>query len=190
MTFPGTAAGIPGRAAAILALAVAACTVFQEEEPPPPCPRVSILGDAATLTKFRPGPGRDLTDVLYEGVVTNVTGRCAYANGGKGANPTVSMDVALVIEAARGPANRDGRAAFPYFVGITDSSRNVLNKERFNVRVVFPGNRTRLVITDDPVNLEIPVKAGQSGRDFTIFVGFQLSREDLEYHRRARRPIR
>ena len=164
--------------------------MFQKEEPPPPCPRVSILGDAATLTKFRPGPGRDLTDVLYEGVVTGVTGRCAYANDGKRANRALSIKVALVIEAARGPANRDGRAAFPYFVGITDSSRNVLNKERFNVRVVFPGNRTRLVITDDPVNLEIPVKAGQSGRDFTIFVGFQLSREDLEYNRRARKPIR
>lgn len=164
--------------------------MFQKEEPPPPCPRISILGDAATITKFRPGPGRDLTDVLYEGVVTNVTGRCTYANGGKGANRALSMKVVLVIEAARGPANRDGRAAFSYFVGITDSSRNVLNKERFNVRMLFPGNRTRLVITDNPVTLEIPVKAGQSGRDFTIFVGFQLSREDLEYNRRARKPIR
>jgi hypothetical protein len=181
---------MPGRAAAILVLTVAACTMFQEEEPPPPCPRISIRGDAATITKFRPGPGRDLTDVLYEGVVTNVTGRCTYANGGKGANRALSMKVVLVIEAARGPANRDGRAAFSYFVGITDSSRNVLNKERFNVRMLFPGNRTRLVITDDPVTLEIPVKAGQSGRDFTIFVGFQLSREDLEYNRRARKPIR
>ena len=127
MTSPGTAAGIRGRAAAILVLAVSACTVFEEERPPPPCPRVSILGDTAAITKFRPGPGRDLTDVLYEGVVTNVTGRCTYANGGKGANPTLSMDVALVIEARRGPANRDGRAMFAYFVSITDSSRNVLN---------------------------------------------------------------
>ena len=190
MTFPGTAAAIPGRAAAILLLAVAACTVFQEEEPPPPCPRISILGDAATLTKFRPGPGRDLTDVLYEGVVSGVTGSCAYASAGKRANRALSMKVSLVIEAARGPANRDGRAAFPYFVGITDSSRNVLNKQRFNITVVFPGNRTRLVVTDTPVVLEIPMKAGQSWQDFDIFVGFQLSRAELEYNRRARRFVR
>ena len=190
MTVLGTTAGIPGRAAAILLLAVAACTVFQEEEPPPSCPRISILGDAATLTKFRPGPGRDLTDVLYEGVVSGVTGSCAYANDGKRANRALSMKVALVIEAARGPANRDGRAAFPYFVGITDSSRNVLNKQRFNVTAVFPGNRARLVVTDNPVALEIPVKAGQSGQDFEIFVGFQLSRAELEYNRRARRSVR
>ena len=187
MTFPGTAAGVAGRAAAILVFAVTACTVFQEEEPPPPCPRISILGDAATLTRFRPGPGRDLTDVLYEGVVTGVTGSCAYADDGKMA---LSMKVSLVIEAARGPANRDGRAPFPYFVGITDSSRNVLNKQRFNVTVVFPGNRTRLVVTDNPVVLEIPMKAGQSWQDFDIFVGFQLSRAELEYNRRARRSVR
>ncbi len=190
MTFPGTAAGIPGRAAAILALAVAACTVFQEEEPPPPCPRISILGDAATLTRFRPGPGRDLTDVLYEGVVTGVTGSCAYGNAGKSANRGLSMKVALVIEAARGPANRDGRAAFSYFVGITDSSRKVLNKQRFSVTVVFPGHRTRIVVTDNPVALEIPMKAGQSGQDFEVFIGFQLSRTELEYNRRARKSVR
>ncbi len=190
MTFPGTAAGIPGRAAVILALAVSACTMFREEEPPPPSPRISILGDAATLTRFRPGPGRDLTDVLYEGVVTGVTGSCAYANDGKRANGALSMKIALVIKAARGPANRDGRAAFPYFVGITDSSRNVLNKQRFSVTVVFPGNRARLVVTDNPVALEIPVKAGQSAQDFEIFVGFQLSLEELEYNRRARRSVR
>ena len=190
MTFPGTAAAIPGRPAAILLLAVAACTVFQEEEPPPPCPRISILGDAATLTKFRPGPGKDLTDVLYEGVVSGVNGSCVYANDGKRASGALSMKVSLVIEAARGPANRDGRAAFPYFVGITDSSRNVLNKQRFNITVVFPGNRTRLVVTDYPVVLEIPMKAGQSWQDFDIFVGFQLSRAELEYNRRARRFVR
>jgi hypothetical protein len=164
--------------------------MFQEEEPPPPCPRISILGAAATLSKFRPGPGRDLIDVLYEGVLTNVTGSCAYADGGKRANRTLSMEVALVVTAARGPANRDGRATFPYFVGITDSSRNVLNKQRFSVTVTFPGNRNRLVITDNPVTLEIPVKAGQGGQDFQIFVGFQLSREELEYNRRARGTIR
>lgn len=187
MTFPGTAAGVAGRAAAILVFAVTACTVFQEEEPPPPCPRISVLGDAGTLTRFRPGPGRDLTDVLYEGVVTGVTGSCAYADDGKRA---LSMKISLVIEAARGPANRDGRAAFPYFVGITDSARNVLNKQRFSVTVVFPGNRTRLVVTDNPVALEIPVKAGRAGQDFEIFVGFQLSRPELEYNRRARRSVR
>lgn len=187
MRFPGTAAGIAGRAAAILVFAVTACTVFQAEEPPPACPRISILGDAATLTRFRPGPGRDLTDVLYEGVVTGVNGSCAYADDGKRA---LSMKVSLVIEAARGPAMRDGRAAFPYFVGITDLSRNVLNKQRFSVTVVFPGNRTRLVVTDNPVALEIPVKAGRGGQDFEVFVGFQLSRPELEYNRRARRSIR
>lgn len=190
MTFPGTTAGIPGRAAAILVLAVSGCTMFEEEEPPPPCPRISILGDASTLTRFRPGPGRDLTDVLYEGVVSRVSGTCVYADDGKGADRALSMKVTVVIEAARGPANRDGRAAFPYFVGITDSLRNVLNKQRFSVTMVFPGNRTRLVITDNPVVLEIPVKAGQSGQDFEIFVGFQLSRADLDYNRRARRSVR
>ena len=190
MTSPLTTVGIPVRAAAIVLLGVAGCTVFQEEEPPPPCPRVSILGDAAALTKFRPGPGRDLTDVLYEGVVSGVTGSCAYADDGKRANRALSMKVALVIEAARGPANRDGRAPFPYFVGITDSSRNVLNKQRFSVTVVFPGNRTRLVVTDTPVVLEIPVKAGQSRQDLTVVVGFQLSRAELEYNRRARRSVR
>ena len=45
------------------------------------------------------------------------------------------------------------------------------------------GNRTRLVYEDQPVVLSIPLKAGAIGPDFLVYVGFQLSPEELQYNR-------
>ena len=38
-----------------------------EQKAPPPCPPVYIMSDAAKITKYHSGSGRDLTDVEMEG---------------------------------------------------------------------------------------------------------------------------
>ena len=91
-----------------------------------------------------------------------------------------------MIGAQRGAADRERRATFTYFIAVTDQKKTVLNKNAFDAKVEFPGNRSRVTLTDAAVNLNIPLKAGQSGSDFQIIVGFQMSREEMEFNRRAR----
>ena len=176
--------------AAVVA-SIGGCALFGGEEVPPPCPRVSVLSEAASVTRFADGPGRDLIDVDFQGELTDVLSACVHdvADDGSG---TIIVELAAELLAARGPANRDREAQFDYFVTVTSASGRILNKETFGLTVTFPGNRTRLTLLDDdpPVSLTLPMAPNQRVDDYRVLVGFQLSREELEYNRRRRRTLR
>lgn len=156
--------------------------------PQPPCPPSSVLDDAATVTKFREGPGRDFIDVVAEGKISGYGGGCHYDFDMKTGEALLTVEVAVEFEAQRGSADKDRKAKFDYFVSIADKEQNILNKGVFNVDIDFPDNRTRRNVTDDnpPVVLEIKLKPEQVGKDFHIFIGFQLSESELEFNRRQR----
>lgn len=164
-------------------LLVSACGLFGQEEKAPPCPQVSVLADASVLTKFQNGPGRDLVDVDYQGKIADIQPSCVYElNDADEGTVEVSVEVRVVAE--RGIANKTRRADFTYFVTVTDPNRNILSKESFNVSAEFPGNRTRVGVIDTPVALKIPIRKGKGASSYDVFVGFQLSREQLEFNRR------
>lgn len=169
-----------------LAALLSACGLFFKKEPPPgPCSRAMILGDAQQLVQFRDGPGRDILDMSYSGHLTRVYADCVY-DMNKDRTGVMAVKVYVAIEAERGPANRDRIARYRYFVTLTDAKREPVAKNVFELTATFPGNVARVVLTDDTVEMKVPIRAGQSGHEFTIFVGFQLSDDQLEFNRRAR----
>jgi hypothetical protein len=177
-------------AAAVL-LAVAGCGSTADSKRPLPCPRVSVLDDAAALTRFAAGAGQDLVDVDYQVEVSDVLAGCKYVRS-EGDKQVIVVAMAPVMVAIRGPANHDREAQFDYFVSVVDSERDVLNKQIFGVTVKFPGNLTRVSLTDNdpPVTVDIPLAAGRDATDYQIFVGFQLTPDELEYNRRRRNSLR
>lgn len=184
--------GLPATGLLIAALVAAFVTTgcgSTDAERPPPCPRVSILGEAANLTHFAQGPGQDLTDVDYEAAVTDVRSECRALGEDQRA---VVVALAPVISATRGPANTDRSARFEYFVSVTDGDRNILNVVRFPVSVAFTGNRTRVTVVDDdpPVTVDLPDRAGTSPAAYQIFVGLQLTPQELEYNRLRQGALR
>ncbi len=175
-------------------LMLAGCEVYDSmresimgKDVPPVCPRVSVLPEGASLTKFLPGPGRDIIDIVYQVEISDILRSCEYDIDDDTKAGTIEVELTFVIAAERGAADRRRLAAFQYFVAVTDRNKTVLNKNAFDASVTFPGNRGRLTWTDDrKVSLNIPVKAGQSGSDFEIIAGFQMSREEMEFNRRRR----
>ncbi len=193
---PSWPAAAKASVTAAMTMLVAGCgaydALFGSGEIPPPCPHVAVFSDANTITRFHQGTGRDIIDVNFEGEITDIYGSCEHDIDDDTLGGTLTVEISLNIDLARGPANKDRRAAFDYFVAVADASKNILNKKIFGVDVEFPGNFTRLGWTDypdQPVLLDIPLKAGKTGKDFNIFVGFQLTREELEYNRRRLRSI-
>jgi hypothetical protein len=168
-------------AAGLTALLLAACSGNQQ--PPPACPDVKVLQDAATITKFGDGEGRDLIDVDYEGAIVDATGSCDYDVDDDTGEGNLAAEMRVLMQIGRGPANRDRKADIGYFIAITDKDRNILNREAFHGTVEFIGNRNRLNWTDEPVYLNIPLTKGKVGEDFLIFVGFTLSPEQVQYNR-------
>ncbi|MFT5181762.1 MAG: hypothetical protein ACI8S3_001647 [Alphaproteobacteria bacterium] len=166
----------------VLALfALGACSsLVTETAVAPPCPHIVIVKDTAELTTFRPGPGRDLTDVVLDARINRFEGECETDlesdRSGK-----VNVDLQLIFEATRGPANETRTGDFSYYVAIADRNGAILAKKVFATQFVFEGNRNRLGGLEE-LTQEIPLRAGQLGEDFDIFVGFQLNAEQLDYN--------
>lgn len=168
------------------ALALAGCGSWADitgAPPPPPCPPVSVLKDAATVTRFV-GGGQDIVDVVNEGEITGYDLTCEYDVDKKTKAGEVAVTLGVHVTATRGPADRQRQATYRYFIAITDPDRNVLDKRVFEIVVPFPGNATALPVRDDPVPMTIPLPAGKTGQDFEIFTGFQLTPEEVAYNRR------
>jgi hypothetical protein len=142
---------------------------------PVSCPQVTKVGEAALLTRFRP-PGHDITDVVFDAFIGDINGKCEASDQGV----TVKMTVDFV--ASRGPAEKDHKASFAYFVAITDAKSNVLAREQFDTFIDFPGNKTRNGIREE-LEEKIPLTAGQRGDDFRVYVGFALTHDELAYNR-------
>ena len=150
----------------------------------PACPNIVIVKDTAELTTFRPGPGRDLTDVVLDARIDRFDGECEtdLEPGGSG---QVNVDLQLFFEAVRGPANDTRAGKFSYYVAIGDSTGRILAKKVFDTAFEFEGNRNR-VGGAEKLTQEIPLKSGDLGEDFDIFIGFQLNPEQLDYNRAKR----
>jgi len=162
-------AGVPALA---LVAALGACST--DEGPPPPCPPVALVTGAESLVRFDQG-GQDLTDVLFEAAVMDTALRCEYVGD------VIEADMRISIEAARGPADAGRLAKFSYFVAIATLDRQILAREEFAMEVPFPGNQTRIAAVEE-VSQRIPLRAGENGDDYVIYVGLALTPRELRYN--------
>lgn len=148
---------------------------------PVACPRPGLLADGADLTRYRPGPVRDLTTLEWDARLAGISGGC---NPGRGAR---SVDVTLItaFTVERG-AGAEGRVVdLPWFVAVVDANDGrVLNRQNFVERATFARNEARTTIESVPVSLSLPVGETRRATDYRIFVSFQLTPEELEQNRR------
>ena len=165
---------------AALFLVLAGCGLFGDDILLP-CPRSVVLADAAKLVDCRPGPGRDLTDVRLEAAISGVRSDCEYDEDG-----FVDVDLDVAIDLTRGPALEGKAARAEYFVVITDPEEKVVAKRVFVLDVEFPGAAMR-ARTIQELTQRIHYLPEPSAAAYRIFVGFQLTRDQLDYLRARKR---
>lgn len=159
--------------------ALAGCGMFSEPAPPRACPDAVILVDAQRITQYRPGPGRDLTDVQFSGEIARIAGTCVYSDD------ALTATVIVDIVATRGPAAADAEANLPFFVAVTDEARNIVAKQVFDSAIPIPEGRRRAGVREE-IEQVIPLPGDDTVPYYEIIVGFQLTPEQLERNRRAR----
>ena len=160
----------------VLAVVLAACS--GNAPPPPPCPTIVPVADAAQLVRFD-GNGRDLTDVLFEAKIEDYALTCEYDDG------VIESQMLLQVLAVRGPADRDRVAKFSYFVAIATRDQKIGAREVFDLAVPFEGNRTRVLAAEE-LTPRIPLKPGEDGSNYLIYVGLSVTPEELQYNRENR----
>lgn len=159
-------------------MAVAACS-SSSSGPSPACPKVAVLSDLAELVRFRQGAGRDLTDVELQAKFASFAFGCRYDKD------AVVVEIDVQIEATRGPAQVANRTTFEYFAAITNPAGEIVAKEPFTADLEFKGNTTKLVVADELAQ-RIPLIDRNSGSNWSVLLGLQLTDEQREWIRRQR----
>ena len=167
----------PRALAALFCLVATGCGLFGGDDYVPPCPRAVVLADAQSVTEFRPGPGRDLADIFNEGAIAGLASGCEYNDDG-----TVDFDIDIGFELAIGPASPDGVGHWEYFVVVVDPDQRRVAKRIFTIDLLFEQAVFRTVLVEQ-VTQRIVYAPWPNASGFRIFIGFQLTREQLDYLR-------
>jgi hypothetical protein len=149
------------------------------------CPRIAVLSEAGSLTRYARGSGTDILDIDFQGEITDLVARCEYP--GKKGPRRVVVQLAPVFVLGRGAANTDHKADFTYFVSVV-RNEEILSKQLFEVSSEFPDNRSRLVLRDDdpPIAVDIPLADRAAEYAYEVLVGFQLTPEELQRNQASR----
>lgn len=140
------------------------------------CPDVRVPAETGDLVRFGPGDGRDITDVVMEAQFEEVRGECSVDDD------EVQVAALVKISARQGPASTVQRGDFAFFVAVTDRKRNILSRRSVPGTVDFSGNRSRVTYFER-LKIDIPKTEEQNGDSFLIFMGFELTREEVEFNR-------
>ena len=144
------------------------------------CPEILIPQNTERVTRFAPGEGRDITDIVLQGEVKFLSGECEIGE------EEITLDLPIAVGGTSGPADTDRTESISVFIAVSTYDRQILTRRELPMTLNFTGNRTS-VVTMDTVSLDIPKKPDQTAQDFVIFLGLVLSEEELAYNREESR---
>lgn len=174
MKFPKVSVAAACALAAAIVLALAGCTTT----PSAICPRVGVLDQASTVTRFAPSSAAGTNnDVLFRADITKVDTDCKYSGTG---NADLEANLRIYITAERGPALRGNVVNAEYFVVITDRGGIVLAKRTFPIKIDF-GNLQAVNLAEGTWQYFRLNRGGGAG--YEIWTGWQLSDAELRYNR-------
>jgi hypothetical protein len=160
-------------AAVAFSLGASACTGAG----PVACPHAIIMPELQAVAKFRPGPGRQDSDVTYGARLLAADTSCTADKKKGGVNVATKLGVAAIRV---NPDVRNGQIT--YFVAVIDRKQAILNKRDFTIDLDFPRNQSRLEITEQLEEF-IWLSGEANGADYGIVIGFELTPEELQYNR-------
>lgn len=161
-------------AAALLVLAGCA------KESPTVCPVLGVLGKASSVTKFGPGGGQAPENVSWQAEIANADLDCVYTTD---LLDEMEVNMRVNMIGRHGPAGGPDTARVEYFVVITDRTGTIVTKKIFPATINF-GGQQQVAITEEIWQL-YRLETGGGGSLYEVWVGFQLSDDEVEYNRRA-----
>jgi hypothetical protein len=168
-------------AVALMAGALAGCS-STGKGPPKPCPAVSIEPSLAYKTEFA-GNGRDLSDIAYEArAEMPLQPLCWYSHDQD--KDYIRTAFNLQFNAVRGPKFSGDKASFKYFVAVTGPGGVLVEKQLFDVDVDFSKGQVRSFTTDQIDPIKIFPKPNENGDFYRIYVGLDLTKDQLDYNKR------
>jgi hypothetical protein len=162
----------------VMVLSVGGCGLIGESTGAPDiCPVPAILKELQEMVRFKPGAGTDLSDVIVHVKMNTFNGVCDIGE------KEISLSMAIEMTALRGAAMVEDNARFSFLVWILDRNKEVLSRNRFPIISKFEGRDSRIDFSDT-FDVIIPQRADHAPTDWIVYMGLELSKEELAYNRR------
>ncbi|MDZ7628716.1 MAG: hypothetical protein U5J99_09990 [Parvularculaceae bacterium] len=166
--------------AAAAAAAASGCAGNSKEAKlanPAPCPNIVVLQDAARLVEFA-GEER-IEDVAWTAEIEDVSLACRYI-----ANKPIDVEVNVNLAFGRGPKAASDEKDFAYWVAVTRTNREVIEKKEFLVPIDFGGDDPVRRVRQEIEQILIPRKGEETaGTNFEVVVGLVLTPQQAIYNR-------
>ncbi|HEX3665214.1 MAG TPA: hypothetical protein VHU23_08280 [Rhizomicrobium sp.] len=162
--------------AAILAACVALCACSDDKIDQ--CPSVSTLVDTATLPVFQTSGSA----MAYSVHITRATRDCDIHKFDK----QVVSSVNINFRAVRAQAGAAATYTVPYYVAVSTEGR-VLTKHVYSIQFTFEAGQAVAEFSQSLDSITLTVGQDKKAAEYGILVGFQLTKPQLEYNRRAGR---
>jgi hypothetical protein len=164
----------------VLLLAMASCGTTPKQSMP--CPVVKPVPDASYLTRFA-GDSEDLTDTAYEAKLAGVKPLCKYSEDTDTGKTTIISDLLIKLMASRGPKLTGDQATFNYVIVLTGQGGRKITRQQFDVTIPLTADKPTGTIVDNPT-VSIPLKKGENGDFYQIYVFLEVTEKELAYNRR------
>lgn len=164
------------------ALLLSGCTdpVAQQSVP---CPQIKIVPESSFLTRFT-GDSEDLAETSFEARIVRHREVCYYETNNDTGKRRIRTELNIEFSASRGPNNPDSAAKFRYRVGITGPGNQLMGGDQLlDVEIPFSASRVQAVAQDE-VFIHVPLKDGENGDFYRIWVGLEVTEKELVYNRR------
>ncbi|EGE46801.1 MULTISPECIES: hypothetical protein [Acetobacter] len=141
----------------------------------PTCPITHIPSEAADYYLYQ-GKGTGFKNMIARASILQLQGDCLAA-GPKDLKTRIVLR--FVIE--RGPAAAANTLTLPWFIAVLHGDR-IVNKHVFHHTVSFPANLSTFEDDTKVITVDLPIPPKNVDSDYRFEVGFQLTKDQLEYN--------
>ncbi|MGV8998461.1 MAG: hypothetical protein ACOH12_16095 [Parvibaculaceae bacterium] len=147
---------------------------------PKPCPTVGVLDGADKITVFN-GNGQDLTDVVVRAEISKAATTCKYNTD----DNTISVDIAFNGGAEMGPAATSREISLKGFLAVTRIDGTRVSKQVYDIPLTFDEGTRHVRFLKSIEETVVPYTEQKNGSYYEFLVGFQVTKDQLEYNRKT-----
>lgn len=145
------------------------------------CPQVEIVEDLASISDFT-DPGKTNKDILVSRVEMTATESAC-----KLASKSAIVDMTLTFNGSLGPKGKSNASekpffSYPYFIAVTSPSGRIIAKEIFAASMTYNANESEHTYFEK-LRQVIPIRSKDAANRYKVLVGFQVTKDQLEYNR-------
>lgn len=165
------------RAAALAGFSILLLTGCQSPKLRAMCPAVNVLANTASLTRFKDAMQGDPSGELFTIRVVSATTSCDVDTD----EGTTDSSIEITFRATRAPSGDAANFTAPYYVASLLDGMTILDKKMLATAFTFAPGQSSVVFTETVPSTVIKFENGKKPYQYSLLVGLQLTREQLDY---------